>query len=145
MWIWAFNQERVVLEADNWVVVVPWWAVWPYETMVLPKRAIQRFSDISEAEKLSLADTIKRLTTKYDNLFETYFPYSMGFHGNCKSLFETHYSYSYLLFSLSSCYHVLIGAPTGPFLKEDNSHWIFHGIYYPPLLRSGTVKKFMVG
>jgi len=85
--------------------------------MLLPKRAFQRFTDVTEAEKLSLADIIKRLTIKYDNLFESNFPYSMGWHG----------------------------APTGEFLNADNRHWVFHGLYYPPLLRSATIKKFMVG
>lgn len=70
-----------MLENDGWLVVVPWWAVWPYETMVLPKRHVQRITDLNDNEKKSLADIIKRITTKYDNLFEVSFPYTMGFHG----------------------------------------------------------------
>ena len=77
-----------------------------------------RMTDLTEQEKTSLADIMKKLTTKYDNLFECSFPYSMGFHG----------------------------APTGPDQgTTDNDHWQFHALYYPPLLRSATVKKFMVG
>lgn len=111
------KKERLVVTNDDWVVVVPYWAVWPYETMVLPRRHVSRMTDLTETEKTSLADIIKRLTTKYDNLFECSFPYSMGWHG----------------------------APTGPCLQDDVQHWVFHGCYYPPLLRSATVKKFMVG
>lgn len=74
-------QERLVVTNDDWVVVVPYWAVWPYETMVLPRRHVSRMTDLTETEKTSLADIIKRLTTKYDNLFECSFPYSMGWHG----------------------------------------------------------------
>jgi UDPglucose--hexose-1-phosphate uridylyltransferase len=99
-------------------VLTPWWAVWPYETLLLPKRRhILRLTDVTQEEKVTLADIIKRITTKYDNLFNISCPYSMGWHG----------------------------APTGEFLKEDCSHWVFHGLYYPPLLRSASVKKFMVG
>ncbi|KAG8328755.1 hypothetical protein J6590_102344, partial [Homalodisca vitripennis] len=111
------KEERVVVSNHDWVVVVPFWAVWPYETMVLPKSYVQRFTDLNDNQKQSLADIIKQITTKYDNLFKSSFPYSMGWHG----------------------------APTGSKLNEDNSHWVFHGLFYPPLLRSATVKKFMVG
>lgn len=111
------KKERLVVTNDDWVIVVPYWAVWPYETMVLPRRHVSRMTDLTETEKTSLADIVKKLTTKYDNLFECSFPYSMGWHG----------------------------APTGPCLQDDVQHWVFHGSYYPPLLRSATVKKFMVG
>lgn len=111
------KKERIVTENADWVVVVPYWAVWPYETMLLPKTHIKRFTDVNSMQRDSLAAIIKVLTSKYDNLFKTSFPYSMGWHG----------------------------APTGPKLDEDVSHWVFHGLYYPPLLRSATVKKFMVG
>ncbi|GBM37747.1 Galactose-1-phosphate uridylyltransferase [Araneus ventricosus] len=109
-------KERVVLENENWVVLVPYWAIWPFETMLLPKRHILRLSDLTEDEKYSLATIMKKLLTKYDNLFKTSFPYSMGWHG----------------------------APTGPDVK-DYSYWQLHTSYYPPLLRSATIKKFMVG
>ncbi|PIK40186.1 putative galactose-1-phosphate uridylyltransferase-like [Apostichopus japonicus] len=111
------RKERIVVENSSWLVVVPYWATWPYETMLLPKRHILRLSDLTEAEVKDLAEITKKLLTKYDNLFETTFPYSMGWHG----------------------------APTGSKLKEDQSHWQLHAMYYPPLLRSATVKKFMVG
>lgn len=111
------KKERIVVENDSWLCVVPYWAVWPYETLVLPKRHVLRLQDLTDTERNDLADISKRLLTKYDNLFETSFPYSMGWHG----------------------------APTGAKLTEDQSHWTLHAMYYPPLLRSATVKKFMVG
>ncbi|MDR3518777.1 MAG: UDP-glucose--hexose-1-phosphate uridylyltransferase [Azospirillaceae bacterium] len=107
---------RLVIENADWTVLVPYWAVWPFETLLLPRRAVQRLTDLTDAERDSLADIVKRLTTRYDNLFETSFPYSMGWHG----------------------------APTGPG-ATDSPHWQLHAHYYPPLLRSATVKKFMVG
>ncbi|XP_014224015.1 probable galactose-1-phosphate uridylyltransferase [Trichogramma pretiosum] len=110
------RRERLVLETQHWIVVVPYWAVWPFETMVLPRRQFIRMQDMTEDEQKSLAAVMKVLCTKYDNLFKCSFPYSMGWHG----------------------------APTGPELK-DYRHWTFHGMYYPPLLRSATVKKHMVG
>ncbi|CAI5666509.1 unnamed protein product [Oreochromis niloticus] len=110
-------QERVVVESSDWLAVVPYWATWPYQTLLLPRRHVLRMSDLTTEEREGLAAIMKRLLTKYDNLFEVSFPYSMGWHG----------------------------APTGPYLKEDNSHWQLHAHYYPPLLRSATVKKFMVG
>ncbi|XP_067665184.1 galactose-1-phosphate uridylyltransferase-like [Haliotis asinina] len=111
------KKERVVLENDHWVWLVPYWAVWPYETMLLPKRHVLRIEDLTDAERDSLADIMKKLLSKYDNMFEVSFPYSMGWHG----------------------------APTGERLKGDNQHWQLHALYYPPLLRSAAVKKFMVG
>ncbi|KAM3599280.1 uncharacterized protein V6R79_003033 [Siganus canaliculatus] len=113
----AEKKERVVVESADWLVVVPYWATWPYQTLLLPRRHVLRMNDLTTEEKDGLADITKRLLTKYDNLFEISFPYSMGWHG----------------------------APTGPHLNEDNSHWQLHAHYYPPLLRSATVKKFMVG
>lgn len=110
------KKERIVCMNDDWLALVPYWATWPYETMIIPKkRHIPRMSDLTDAERSSLAGIMKLLTTKYDNLFEVSFPYSMGFHG----------------------------APTGP--DSDENHWQFHALYFPPLLRSATVKKFMVG
>lgn len=110
-------QVRVVVENKDWAVLVPFWAVWPYEMMLLPKRHIVRMSDITEEETKTMAEIMKMLLIKYDNLFECNFPYSMGFHF----------------------------APTGTYLKEDCSHWQFHAIYLPPLLRNAQVKKHMVG
>ncbi|XP_055009627.1 galactose-1-phosphate uridylyltransferase isoform X2 [Boleophthalmus pectinirostris] len=110
-------QDRVVVESSDWLAVVPYWATWPYQTLLLPRRHVLRLTDLTAEERKDLADIMKRLLTKYDNLFEVSFPYSMGWHG----------------------------APTGPHLTEDCSHWQLHAHYYPPLLRSATVKKFMVG
>lgn len=111
------KKDRIVTENREWLVVVPYWAVWPFETMVLPKRPIQRFTDTDQSQREALAAILQVLVAKYDNLFKCNFPYSMGWHG----------------------------APTGPFLNQPNQHWTFHGIYLPPLLRSATVRKFMVG
>ncbi|XP_063233855.1 probable galactose-1-phosphate uridylyltransferase isoform X2 [Bacillus rossius redtenbacheri] len=111
------RRERVVVENCDWVVVVPFWAAWPFETMLLPKTHLLRLSDLSTAQRDSLAAIIKQLTTRYDNLFRTSFPYSMGWHG----------------------------APTGALMDADNEHWMLHALYYPPLLRSASVRKFMVG
>lgn len=111
------KRERIVIENCDWVVLVPYWAQWPYETMVLPKKQVIRMQDLTEGQQGSLAIIMKRLCTRYDNLFQCSFPYSMGWHG----------------------------APTGPHLNEDYSYWTFHGIYLPPLLRSASIKKHMVG
>ncbi|XP_012280702.1 probable galactose-1-phosphate uridylyltransferase [Orussus abietinus] len=111
------KKERIVIDNCDWIVVVPFWAVWPYETMVLPKQQVTRMQDLTPRQQESLAVIMKRLCTKYDNLFNCSFPYSMGWHG----------------------------APTGPNLNNDFRYWTFHGIYLPPLLRSATVKKHMVG
>ena len=108
---------RVVIESSYWIVVVPYWAVWPYETMLLPKRHVLRLSELTDDEQTDLAEIMKQLLIKYDNLFQTSFPYSMGWHG----------------------------APTGSYQSEDCSHWQLHALYYPPLVRSATIKKFMVG
>ncbi|MGB8353950.1 MAG: galactose-1-phosphate uridylyltransferase [Chthoniobacteraceae bacterium] len=106
--------ERVVAENEHWVVVVPYWATWPYETLLMPRRQVLRLPDLQEAERDALADILKRFLSRYDNLFEVSFPYSMGWHG-------------------------------APMMKGDFSHWQLHAHFYPPLLRSATVKKFMVG
>ena len=106
--------ERVVLKNEYFVAVVPFWAIWPYETMIISKRPIPNISAFSAEEELAFAEILKDLTTKYDNLFEISFPYSAGMHQS----------------------------PTdGVFHPE----WHFHMHFYPPLLRSATVKKFMVG
>jgi UDPglucose--hexose-1-phosphate uridylyltransferase len=108
------QQERLVVEDEHWMAVVPYWAVWPFEVLLLPRRHRLRLFDLTDAERDNLAQVLKRLLTKYDNLFETSFPYSMGWHG----------------------------APTD---DGDYSHWQLHAHVFPPLLRSATVKKFMVG
>ncbi|MCI5763216.1 galactose-1-phosphate uridylyltransferase [Actinobacillus porcinus] len=108
------QKERIVVETAHWVAVVPYWAVWPFETLLLPKAHVKRLTELSAEQRQDLAVILKKLTTKYDNLFETSFPYSMGFHA-------------------------------APFNDENNEHWQLHAHFYPPLLRSATVRKFMVG
>ena len=113
--------ERVVVANDAWVAAVPYWAIWPFEILLIPRQHVLRLPDLDGAQRDALADILKRLLTRYDNVFETSFPYSMGWHG----------------------------APTGPEVSdqgsEGSSHWQLHAHFYPPLLRSATVKKFMVG
>jgi UDPglucose--hexose-1-phosphate uridylyltransferase len=106
--------ERVVVNSDHWLAVVPYWATWPFETLLMPKRHVPSMTDMTDDERGDLAAVLKRLLTRYDNLFETSFPYSMGWHG-------------------------------APFVAGDTSHWQLHAHFFPPLLRSATVKKFMVG
>ncbi|MBM3577740.1 MAG: UDP-glucose--hexose-1-phosphate uridylyltransferase [Alphaproteobacteria bacterium] len=106
--------ERIVCRNEHFVALVPFWAIWPFETMVLPTRHIGSFVDLSGEEAGALADILRRLIIRYDNLFETDFPYSMGFHQRPTD-----------------------GAP--------HANWHFHAHFYPPLLRSATVRKFMVG
>jgi UDPglucose--hexose-1-phosphate uridylyltransferase len=107
-------KERLVIENEDWVVLVPFWAIWPFETLLLPKRHLLRLPDLAHYERNSLAEILKRHLTKYDNLFNISFPYTMGWHG----------------------------APTD---DRDYQYWQLHAHFYPPLLRSATVKKFMVG
>ena len=107
-------KDRVVFENDDFVVLVPFWAVWPFETMIVPKKQKQSILDLNDEEALNYADAISAITKAYDKLFNTSFPYSSGIHQ----------------------------APTNGL---DNSHWHFHMSFYPPLLRSASVKKFMVG
>ncbi len=106
--------ERIVCENEAFVALVPFWAVWPFETLVLCRRHVTSLSDMTDAEKNNLAAILKRLTTRYDNLFKTSFPYSAGLHQ----------------------------APTD---GQAHPEWDFHIHFYPPLLRSAAIKKFMVG
>lgn len=108
------KQERIVVENDTFTALVPFWAIWPFETMILPKRPVQNLIGLTDQERIDFADIYKKLTTKYDNMFEVSFPYSAGIHQ----------------------------APTD---GEDHPEWYMHMHFYPPLLRSATVKKFMVG
>ncbi|MGJ8642114.1 MAG: UDP-glucose--hexose-1-phosphate uridylyltransferase [Luteolibacter sp.] len=110
------KNERIVATNEHWVFLVPYWAVWPFETLLLPRRHVTRLEDLTNEERDALADILKRGLTRYDNLFDTSFPYSMGWHG----------------------------APYGG-EPDATSHWQLHAHFYPPLLRSATVKKFMVG
>jgi len=106
--------ERLLDQNDFFAVVVPFWAVWPFETLVISKRHVDSLPNLSNKEKDELADLLKNLTTRYDSVFGVPFPYSMGFHQ----------------------------APTD---KMPHPEWHLHAHYYPPLLRSATVRKFMVG
>jgi UDPglucose--hexose-1-phosphate uridylyltransferase len=105
---------RIVCENETFTIVVPFWAVWPYEVLLLPKRHVRDMVALNDAERDGLADILKRMTTHYDNLFEVPFPYSMGIH-------------------------------QGPTDGELHPEWHMHAHFYPPLLRSATVRKFMVG
>jgi UDPglucose--hexose-1-phosphate uridylyltransferase len=106
--------DRIVLENEHFSALVPYWAIWPFEIMVLTNRHIHSLPELREPEIESLADFLKRLTTRYDNLFEISFPYSMGFH-------------------------------QAPVNSGQNPGWHLHAHFYPPLLRSAQVRKFMVG
>ena len=107
--------ERTVVETEHWLAVVPYWASWPFEVLLLPKFAVRRLEALLPAQRADLALVLKRLTTRYDNLFQTSFPYSMGWHG--------------------APYDGTDGDPA----------WQLHAHFYPPLLRSASVRKFMVG
>lgn len=108
------REERVVLSNDGWVAVVPYWATWPFEVLLLPRRPVPALPELEEAGRQALAEILKSLLVRYDNLFQTEFPYSMGWH-------------------------------PAPGLPAGQPHWQLHAHFYPPLLRSATVKKFMVG
>lgn len=107
-------QERILIENEHFVALVPYWAVWPYETMIIPRRKVQSIDQLTKEEVEKYAEIIKTLTIKYDNIFKTSFPYSAGIHQ----------------------------APSDGLKHEA---WHMHMSFYPPLLRSSTVKKFMVG
>ncbi len=107
-------QERVVCANADWVALVPWWASWPFETLLLPRALVSRLPELNTAQRESLADIVRKLTVRYDNLFACSFPYSMGWHG-------------------------------APFDSRDSAPWQLHAHFYPPLLRSAQVRKFMVG
>jgi UDPglucose--hexose-1-phosphate uridylyltransferase len=107
-------QERIVCENDQWVAVVPFWATWPFETMLVPRRHVPDLPSLTAHERDAAADIMRRLCVRYDNLFQTPFPYSMGWHGR----------------------------PTD---GEAHPYWRLHAVYFPPLLRSATVRKFLVG
>ena len=108
------RQERLVCMNEHFVVVVPFWAVWPFETLVISRRHLGSLAELEPAERSSLASIVKRLVTRYDNLFTAFFPYSMGFHQT----------------------------PTDGLPHPE---WHLHLHFYPPLLRSASVRKFMVG
>lgn len=120
----AASGERTVLATAHWLAVVPYWATWPFETLLLPRFAVQRLPQLTPAQRDDLARALHGLTVRYDNLFRTAFPYSMGWHG----------------------------APFGDDTPAATAHrphwwphWQLHAHFYPPLLRSASVRKFMVG
>lgn len=108
--------DRTVVETDHWLAVVPYWASWPFETLLLPKFQVNRMAELDDEQRDDLAVALKELTSRYDNLFNCPFPYSMGWH-------------------------------YAPFFDDggNGEHWQLHAHFYPPLLRSATVRKFMVG
>lgn len=108
------QRERIVAANEDFTALVPFWAVWPFEIMVIANHHCGSLTDLNGMEQSSLADILRRVTARYDNLFEISLPYSMGFHQ----------------------------APTD---GHPHDEWHFHAHFYPPLLRSATVKKFMVG
>jgi len=108
------QDERIVCANEYFVALVPFWAVWPFETLLISRRRVSSLPELHSEERTGLADILRRLTIRYDNLFRTSFPYTMGFHQR----------------------------PTdGGAYPEFH----LHGHFYPPLLRSATVRKFMVG
>ncbi|GAA4885446.1 galactose-1-phosphate uridylyltransferase [Flaviramulus aquimarinus] len=108
------KQERIILENDEFVVLVPFWAIWPFEAMIVPKKQQANILEMNDNDTLQYGEAISVITKAYDKLFNTSFPYSSGIHQ----------------------------APTD---SNENKHWHWHMSFYPPLLRSATVKKFMVG
>jgi len=106
--------ERMMFENQHFSALVPFWAVWPFETIVVARAHQGAMTDLAPEQRDALADVLKRLTTRYDNLFEVSFPNSMGFH-QCPTAGTAHLE------------------------------WHLHAHFYPPLLRSATVRKFMVG
>ncbi len=129
----AESGERTVIENDVWLAVVPYWALWPFEIMLLPKMPVKRLPDLKGDQRNALAEILKQLLIKYDNLFETSFPYSMGWHGAPSKTWQDSTSAS--------------GDQTNRSepAMSDADYWQLHAHLYPPLLRSATVKKFMVG
>ncbi len=108
------NGERIVSANEHFTALVPYWAVWPFEILLIANRHFASLPELSPQELTGLADILRRITARYDNLFEISFPYSMGFH-------------------------------PAPIDEGSHPEWHFHAHYYPPLLRSATVRKFMVG
>jgi UDPglucose--hexose-1-phosphate uridylyltransferase len=108
------QRERIVVENDDFVALVPFWAVWPFETMIVSRRHLSGFNDLNDRECAGLADILHQMTVRFDNLFESPCAYSMGFH---------------------QC----------PCDGARHEAWHFHGHFYPPVLRSATIRKFLVG
>jgi UDPglucose--hexose-1-phosphate uridylyltransferase len=107
-------RERIVAENDEWVVLVPFWAVWPFETLLLPRGHVRTLNGLDTKGRDGLAAILKVVTAGYNRVFNAPFPYSMGFHG-------------------------------APCDSDQHPEWQLHAHFYPPLLRSATIRKFMVG
>ena len=110
----AALNERVVCSNEDWLVVVPYWAAWPFETLLLPRFSVSSLANLSDSQARNLAIIVGEITSKYDNLFNTSFPYSMGWHSQ-------------------------------PCDGREHPEWGLHAHFFPPLLRSASVRKFMVG
>ncbi|PWH16919.1 MAG: galactose-1-phosphate uridylyltransferase [Anaerolineae bacterium] len=108
------RKERILVANEHFTALMPFWAIWPFEVMISAHRPVARLADLTPAEVTALAEVFKEVTTRYDNLFEISFPYSMGFH-------------------------------QAPADGQPHPEWVLHAHFYPPLLRSATVRKFMVG
>jgi UDPglucose--hexose-1-phosphate uridylyltransferase len=119
---------RVLYTSADWLAVVPYWAVWPYETMILPRRRVARLSDLVPAERSSLAAVLRRVLRGYDRFFGASVPYSMGWHG-----------------APYPARPVALDQAESDDSRPATEHWQLHAHIYPPLLRSATVRKFMVG
>jgi len=107
-------QERIVAENDSWVVLVPFWAMWPFETLLLARAHVRTLDELDASGRDRLAAILKTVTAGYNRVFNAPFPYSMGFHN-------------------------------APFDADEHPEWQLHAHFYPPLLRSATIRKFMVG
>ncbi|WP_299160411.1 UDP-glucose--hexose-1-phosphate uridylyltransferase [uncultured Tenacibaculum sp.] len=108
------KNERVLFQNKNFAVIIPFWATWPYETMIVPKKQQANISQLTSEQRIDFAEAISKITSAYDKLFNCSFPYSSGIH-------------------------------QAPSNNKNNEHWHWHMSFYPPLLRSASVKKFMVG
>jgi UDPglucose--hexose-1-phosphate uridylyltransferase len=106
--------ERIVFQNDHFTALVPFWAVWPFELLLVAHRPMSYLKELTSGEVCALAEVLRQVITRYDNLFEISFPYSMGFH-------------------------------QAPSDGQNHPEWVLHAHFYPPLLRSATVRKFMVG
>jgi UDPglucose--hexose-1-phosphate uridylyltransferase len=127
----AAAMERVVVKTEHWIAVVPHWASWPFETLLLPRFEVQQLPQLEPEQRADLGIALQELTIRYDNLFQCAFPYSMGWHGAPFLQDKT----------TNNDKQNLSGAAS----TSRASYWQLHAHFYPPLLRSATVKKFMVG
>uniref|UniRef100_A0A0N4Z272 Galactose-1-phosphate uridylyltransferase n=1 Tax=Parastrongyloides trichosuri TaxID=131310 RepID=A0A0N4Z272_PARTI len=111
------KKERIIVENNDWIVLVPYWAMWPFETIVLPKFMVQNIGQLTNDQRISLSIILKIILLKYDLIFDYPFPYMFG----------------------------ISNAPSGKYLQKSQRHWQLHFEFYPPLLRSSTIKKYLAG